>query len=110
MSFGKSNDWIYIFVPNTHFFAIRELRVRIFQWTYQYLSHFLNCRYCMAMIQANVGPTNPPLRGRSLMPPGNRSISSTVAYIFFKRAITSGGISLAKSSKLVARFRLQRAL
>lgn len=61
------------------------------------------------MIHANVGPTNAPCRGRSLIPPGNKSMSSTVAYIRLSRAMTSLGISRDKSSKLEARLRLQRA-
>lgn len=48
-------------------------------FTYQNLSHFLSCLNWMAMIQAKVGPTRPPCSGLSLIPPGNRSMSSTVA-------------------------------
>jgi hypothetical protein len=47
--------------------------------THQNRSHFLSCLNCIPIMQPNVGPTSPPCRGRSLMPPGNKSMSSTVA-------------------------------
>lgn len=55
------------------------------------------------MTHAKVGPTRPPFTGYSLKPPGNMSMSSGLAYINLNLAITSGDISLLKSSQVFAR-------
>lgn len=70
---------------------------------YQNLSHIFRCLNCKPMMHAKVGPTRPPFTGYSLRPPGNKSISSGLAYIVLNRAITSGDNSLDKSSQLFAR-------
>lgn len=75
----EPNHRILIFIPERKsrfkVLVLRQVRPK----TYQNLSHFLSCLNCMAMMQANVGPTSPPCKGLSLIPPGNKSISSTVA-------------------------------
>jgi len=61
-------------------------------------------------MHAKVGPTRPPFTGYSLKPPGNKSISSGLAYIVLNLTITSGDSSLVKSSQVFARRRPHLAL
>ena len=55
-----------------------------FRITYQNLSHFLSLWNCIPMMHPNVGPISPPCKGVSLIPPENKSISSTLLNYQFK--------------------------
>lgn len=46
----------------------------------QCLSHLRSLENCSAIMQPNVGPTDPPCSGLSVMPPLNRSMSSTCLF------------------------------
>lgn len=66
-------------------------------FSYQNRSPFRKLLNCCAIMQANTGPTSPPITGRSAKPPTNKSISSTLLYARCMRSADFGPTTRSKS-------------